>query len=142
MPIVELPNGVEIEFPEGMGSIDISRVIQRHSTQGQVLHSLFNPGFAEPYREGAREFALDVMPVTGEQRSVDRLGEMMKRFNQPATPIRRALDAADFTLEGGGLAAGVIPGFKNGDWCGSGGCFVNPSHGAWWRWAIDYSEGA
>ena len=52
MPIVELPNGSEIEFPEGMTANDISAVMFRHSQPGQLLYPIFQPDLNKQYSYG------------------------------------------------------------------------------------------
>ena len=106
--VIELPGQVEVEFPDSMSSADIAATINRYSRPGQAFYSLFNPQALEPYRAAAREFALDVLPGTGHARGAQRMGNIVESF-QERSPIGKVLSAADFTLEGAGLAADVVP---------------------------------
>ena len=113
MPIVELPNGSEIEFPEGMSANEIGRVLFENSQPGRMLHRMFNPSFLEPYRAPMREMALDVLPGTGHVRSVNRMEQMLERFKNPQTStFGKYVTGADMALEGAGLAADVVPALK------------------------------
>lgn len=113
MPEIELPDGSVVEFPEGMPTNIMTSVINRHSMPGQLLHSIMNPKALEPYRETASEIAKDILPVSSQIRSIDRIQEAYGQIGK-GTPIGDILRAADIALEGLGLSADVVPFAKAG----------------------------
>ena len=60
--------------------------------------------------EAANALILDVAPGTAQMRSLDRFREQYQAYQDATSPITKALRAADMGLEGGGLAADIIPG--------------------------------
>ncbi|MCP5012450.1 MAG: hypothetical protein GY942_20920 [Aestuariibacter sp.] len=74
---------------------------------------MFNPAFLEPIRKPVGEIAADIIPVSAQQRSIERSGGILERMQDPNTStIGKVLSGADLTLEGAGLAADVVPGLK------------------------------
>jgi len=111
MSEVELPDGTIIEFPDGASAGFISTILRRHSAQGQVLHSIMNPQALEPYRDAVANMALDVMPISGHQRSAGRIEESLAGIGE-RTPIGQVLSGADIAAEGVGMVADFVPGLK------------------------------
>jgi len=119
VPIVTLPDGKEIEFPEGMSASQIQSSLVPGTPAGEMIGNLLDPKSMRAYKEVAapyvrmvEEIVKDIIPVSSQLRSVDRMNEIMNRDDSKDTPIRRFLNNADIALEGLGLGADFVPGLK------------------------------
>lgn len=121
MPIVTLPNGQEIDFPQGMSASDISAALQPHTTVGQFIGSILDPKSLKPYREVAKpyieaaiELSKDIAPGISQVRSAGRIGNLREANRGNVSPIRRLLNQAEIGFEGASMAADFVPGLKAG----------------------------
>jgi hypothetical protein len=119
VPIVTLPDGKEISFPDGMSPMDISAALRPGTPAGEFIGSILDPKSLQPYKEIAKpyldfanELAKDIIPGISHLRSVERIGEINERNKGDVSPIRRLLNNADIALEGAGMAADFVPGLK------------------------------